>query len=62
MSRPYLTVKEYAAKYGVPKSTIRVWIRDGKLKVFKGKTILIPDDQPIPYKDPKIPGWRYQFH
>ena len=62
MSRPYLTVAEYSEKYGVPKTTVKSWIRSGKLKARKNlRPMLIEDDQLVPYKDPDIHAWRYQW-
>ena len=47
--RPYLTVIGYSKKYGVPESTVKHWIRTGKLEARRSeRPMLIPDDQPIP--------------
>ena len=62
MSRLYLSIQEYSAKYQVPKSTVRTWIKNGKLNSRRvGWEYMIPDDQPIPHKDPKINKWYWQF-
>ena len=62
MSRPYLTVNGYSEKYGIPVSTVKHWVRTGKLDVMKSvRPMLIPDDQPVPRKDPNIHGYRYQW-
>ena len=63
MSRPYLTIKEYSAKYGVPRTTVQKWIRDGKLEAVKWhRPMLIPDDQGVPKKRPGyFNGWRYEI-
>lgn len=60
--RPYLTVSGYSDKYGVPESTVKYWIKSGKLIARKGiRPMLIPDDQPIPVKNSDIHGWQYQW-
>lgn len=62
MSRPYLTVKGFSLKYHVPQSTVKQWIREGTLKARTDiRPMQIPDDQGIPYKDPSVHGWRYQW-
>ena len=62
MSRQYLTVREYSEKYGVPESTVKYWIKSGKLSVMRSeRPMLIPDDQPVPQKDPDVHGYRYQW-
>lgn len=62
MARPYLTISQYSRKYGVPNRTVRDWVNKGILEAMKcQRPILIPDDQPIPRKDPDIHRWRYQW-
>lgn len=62
MSRQYLTVRGYSEKYGIPESTVKHWIKSGKLSVMRSeRPMLIPDDQPVPKKDPDVHGYRYQW-
>ena len=62
MARPYLTLAEWAKKHDVPKRTAYEWVKSGKLEAMRWKyPMLIPDDQPVPKKDPDIHKWRYQF-
>lgn len=62
MARPYLTMEQYCLKYDVPRSTVRYWIQQGVLEVRKDvRPMLIPDGQGIPYKDPDIHKFRYQW-
>lgn len=62
MSRRYLTVTEYSLTHDIPRSTLKDWIREGKLEANRTvRPMLIPDDQPVPKKDPAIHKWRYQF-
>ena len=62
MSRPYLTIKGYSEKYGVPRTTVQGWIKDGTLQCMKFKRpYLIPDDQPVPRKEPGyFNNWRWK--
>lgn len=60
MSRRYLKVDEYSEKYGVPKSTVKKWIRDKTLDARTDiRPMLIPDDQPVPVKEGN--SWRYTW-
>ena len=62
MSRPYLTVKQWAEKHGVPRETVRNWICAGVLECRTDiRPMLIPDDQGTPYKDPDKHKFRYQW-
>ena len=62
MARPYLTISQYSRKYSVPNRTVRDWVNKGILEAMKcQRPILIPDDQPVPHKDPDIHKWRYQW-
>ena len=57
-----MTVEEYAKRYGVPCSTVKGWIRDGTLETNRDvKPMLIKPGQKVPYKDPDIHRWRYQW-
>lgn len=60
MARPYLTVKQYSMKYGIPKSTLYTWAREGKIKVDKTgyPTRILDEDEP-PKKNPDVHKWRY---
>lgn len=62
MARPYLTIKQYSAKYGVPRTTVQAWIRNGTLEALRWKRpMLIPDDQPVPTREKGyFNGWRYK--
>ena len=60
MGRPYITIKEYSKRHGIPRTTVQMWVRSGYIEAMKSvRPILIPDDQPVPYKDPSIHKWRY---
>ena len=62
MSRPYLTVAEYAAKYGIPKPTVYSWARNGKIHLDRTSyPFLILDEGEAPRKDPETHKWRYIF-
>ena len=62
MARGYLTIKQYCEKYGISRTTVQHWIRHGKIEAVTWKRpYMIPEDQPIPYKDPSIHKWRYQW-
>jgi hypothetical protein len=62
MSRRYLTIREYCEEHGVTRTTVQHWIRTGKLQAVTFKRpYLIPDGQPVPYKDPLVHKWRYQW-
>lgn len=62
MARPYLTVREYALKYDIPKTTIYTWIRQGKLESIEtARPKLVLDEGKAPEKDPSIHKWRYLF-
>ena len=53
-----LTRKEYAAKYGVPLSTVNNWCSRGVLDTkLIDKTKLIPDIQGVPVKNPETGVW-----
>ena len=58
--RPYLTVIGYSKKYGVPESTVKHWIRTGKLYARKSeRPMLIPDDQGVPMKLTEKERWMW---
>lgn len=62
MARRYLTIKEYCAEHSVKRTTVQHWIRNGTLKARTDvRPYMIPADQPVPYKDPSIHAWRYQW-
>ena len=57
-----LTIKQYCEKYDVPRTTVQYWLKRGLLKKSRGKRpFLIPDNQPIPYKDDLFPSFRYRW-
>ena len=62
MGRLYLTIAEYAEKHGIPKRTVNEWVRKGKLEartdIYPAR---IPDDQPVPVKNPLYHSWRWYF-
>lgn len=62
MSRRYLTVSEFSEKYDIPASTVKTWIKQGKLYAMRSvRPMLIPDDQGVPFKDADIHKRRYQW-
>ena len=62
MARRYLTIAQYGEKYGIPKRTVNEWVRNGKLEARTDiYPKLIPDDQPVPVKDPEFHAWRWRF-
>ena len=64
MRLPYITLVEWCQINDVPDSTARSWIKNGTIEVLSlnGKRpVLIREDHPVPYKDPDIHQWRYQW-
>lgn len=58
----YLTIKQYAEKYNVPRTTVQYWVKRGILESDNAKRpFKIPDDQPYPFKDKLLPSFRYSW-
>ena len=62
MSRPYVTVTEYAIRHDIPRSTIYTWIREGKMQADETSyPKLVLDEGVAPRKVPEKHRWRYDF-
>ena len=67
MENKYITVKEYAAKYGVAERTVRQKLQGNKIPGAHkiGRDWLIPADAPYPedgrIKSGKYQGWRQKY-
>lgn len=62
MSRAYLTVKQYAAKYGIPVSSVYYLNKKGVIKIDRFTyPAVIEDDGKPPKKNPDKHAWRYDI-